>query len=304
MKKHLILVLCLLGLVLFAGGCIDELVPIDEEDAQQVISAYEFEVFLNDSYAEEVLIPTHSFYLSKNGSAKVVSIIENESVIDIIPLEDLSTSDNEVVSNIVVLGDISNKTNATPEQFTDFSLMENGSDINYTITEDVIRGQKHVFITFEEPMTGFVAYTMATPLGQDFIYITTPPSVVRFVLPEGYTTGNSLIGKPKPSPDEFYVDTVGRENLVWRNEVKTTGFLGMLGRSSQEDTADVEPVPKLISVKFYTTSAPKGLTVAATILGLIALFVISRYQLQKKKLEMIRSNIEKQVVVPKKKGKD
>jgi hypothetical protein len=303
MKKHLILILCLLGLVILAAGCIDDLVPVGE-DAPQEVSAYEFDVFLNDSYADDVLIPTHTFYLSKNGSAKVVSIIDNESVIDIIPLEDLSTSDNEVVSNIVVLGDVSNKTNATPEQFTDFSVMENGSDINYTITEDVIRGQKHVFVTFEEPMTGFVAYTMSTPLGQDFIYITTPPSVVRFVLPQGYTTGNSLIGKAKPSPDEYYIDAEGRENLVWRNEVTTTGFLSMLGRYSQEEPAEIDPVPKLISVKFYTTSAPRGLAIAGTILGLFAIFVFFRYQLQKKKLAMIRNDIEKRVVVPKKKGKD
>ncbi len=304
MKKYLILVLCLFGLVIFAGGCIDDLVPVSDEGTQQELSAYEFEVFLNDSYNEGKLIPTHSFYLSKNGSAKVVSIIENESVIDIIPLEDLSTSDDEVVSNIVVLGDFSNKTNATPENLNDFSLMEGASEINYTISEDVIRGQKHVFITFEEPITGFVAYTMSTPLGQDFIYITTPPSVVRFVLPEGYTTGNPLIGKAKPSPDALYIDAYNRENLVWYNGLETTGFLSMLGRYSAEEQAEIEPVPKLITAKFYTSSAPTGLTIAAFILGMIALFVIFRYRLQKKTLEKIRDDIEKQVVVPKNKGKD
>ncbi|WP_342306306.1 hypothetical protein [Methanolobus sp. ZRKC5] len=304
MKKYLILVLCLFGLVIFASGCIDDLVPVKDEGTQPELSAYEFEVFLNDSYDEGNLTPTHTFYLSKNGSAKVVSIVENESVIDIIPLEDLSTSDDEVVSNIVVLGDLSNKTNATPEKFTDFSLMEGASEINYTISEDVIRGQKHVFITFEAPITGFVAYTMSTPLGQDFIYITTPPSVVRFVLPEGYTTGNPLIGKPKPSPDALYLDASNRENLVWHNELETNGFLSMLGRYSAEEQAEIEPVPKLITAKFYTTSAPTGLSVAAAILGMIAFFVFFRYRLQKRTLEKIRSDIEKQVVVPKNKGKD
>lgn len=300
MKKYLILVLCLFVLVIFAGGCIDDLVPVNDEGAQQDLSAYEFEVFLNDSYDEGELPSTHTFYLSKNESVKVVSIIENESVIDIIPLEDLSTSNDEVVSNIVILGDLSNKTNATQEKFTDFSLMEEASEINYTISEDVIRGQKHVFITFEEPITGFVAYTMSTPPGQDFVYITTPPSVVRFVLPEGYTTGNPLIGKPKPSPDLLYLDASSRENLVWYNELETTGFLSMFNRYSAEEQA----VPKLITVKFYTRSAPTGLTVAALILGMIALFIIFRYRLQKKTLEKIRADIEKQAVIPQKKGKD
>ncbi len=304
MKKYLILVLCLFVLVIFAGGCIDDLVPVNDEGTQQDLSAYEFEVFLNDSYDEGQLIPTHTFYLSKNESVKVVSIIENESVIDIIPLEDLSTSNDEVVSNIVILGDLTNKTNATVEKFTDFSLMEEASEINYTISEDVIRGQKHVFITFEEPITAFVAYTMSTPPGQDFVYITTPPSVVRFVLPEGYTTGNPLIGKPTPSPDLSYLDASNRENLVWYNELETNSFLSIFGNYSAEEQAEIEPVPKPITVKFYTKSAPTGLTVAALILGMIALFVFFRYRLQKKTLEMIRADIEKQAVAPKNKGKD
>lgn len=304
MKKYLILVLCLFVLVIFAGGCIDDLVPVNDEGTQQDLSAYEFEVFLNDSYDEGELIPTHTFYLSKNESVKVVSIVENESVIDIIPLEDLSTSNDEVVSNIVILGDLSNKTNATVEKFTDFSLMEEASEINYTISEDVIRGQNHVFITFEEPITAFVAYTMSTPPGQDFIYITTPPSVVRFVLPEGYTTGNPLIGKPRPSPDLSYLDASNRENLVWYNELETNSFLSIFANYSAEELAEIEPVPKPITVKFYTKSAPTGLTVAALILGMIALFVFFRYRLQKKTLEMIRADIEKQAVAPKNKGKD
>jgi hypothetical protein len=304
MKKYFFLALCLLCLVIFAGGCIDDLVPVNKEDIKPEISEYEFEIFLNGSYDNGKLIPTSTFYLSKNGSAKVVSLVDNESIIDIIPLEDLSTSDNEVVSNVIMLGDFTNKTNSTPGSFTDFSLLEESSDINYTISDDVIRGQKHVFITFEQPFTGFVAYTMSTPPGQDFLYITTPPSVVRFVLPEGYTTGNSLIGKVKPSPDIIYSDNYGRENLVWNNEVTTSGFLSMLGSYSQEDEADIEPLPKLISVKFYTTSAPRDLSIAAVILGLVTLFVFSRYSAEKKRLKKIREDIENQIVVPKKKGKD
>lgn len=304
MKKYFFLALCLLVLSLLTGGCIDDLVPVNKEDAQQELSAYEFEFFLNYSYDNGKLIPTHTFYLSKNGSAKVVSLVDNESVIDIIPLEDIRSSDSEIVSNIVVLGNFSNNTNATPETLAKFAMMEEASKINYTISEDVIRGQKHIFIEFEGPVTGFVAYTMSNSLGQNFIYITTPPSVVRYVLPEGYTTGNPFIGKARPLPDVVYDDASGRENYVWYNEVTPTGFMGMLSRYSQVNQTEIEPIPKLISIKFYTSSAPRGLAIAGTILGLIALFVYFRYKLQKKTLEMLRNEIEKQVVVPKKKGKD
>lgn len=304
MKRYFVLMLCILSLVIFAGGCIDDLVPVNDENTQPDLSAYEFEVFLNNSYEENTFIPTHTFYLSKNNSAKVVSIIENETVIDTIPLEDLSTSQNEPVDNIVILADLANQTDARPDVFTELATRNDSSAINYTVSDDVISGQKHVFITFEEPITGFVAYTISTPPGQDFIYITTPPSVVRFVLPKGYTTGNSLIGKVKPSPDEVYYDEMDRENLVWNNEVTTSGFLSMLGSYSQDDEEDIEPIPKLISVKFYTEDAPRDLSIAAVVLGLVALSIYSRFRRERKRLEKIRMDIENQVRVPKKKGKD
>ncbi|WP_407283043.1 DUF5803 family protein [Methanolobus sp. WCC1] len=301
MKKYFFLALFLLSIMLFTSGCVDDLVPVDDTTAE--ISAYEFELFLNNSYDNGTFIPTHSFYLSKNGSAKVVSILENESVIQIIPLEDLSNQNSETVSNIVVLGDVSNNTNATPENFEYFASMSSAADVNYTISDDVIRGQKYVFINFEEPVTGFVAYTMTTALGQDFIYVTTPPSVVRYVLPEGYTTGNSLIGKVKPKPNQVYYDSDGRENLVWTNEVTTTGFLSMLGSYSSGDES-IEPIPELISVKYYTEDAPRDLTIAAGVLGLVALSVFLRFRNERKKLEKIRNEFESQLSNPKKKGND
>ncbi|WMW23969.1 hypothetical protein RE474_07615 [Methanolobus sediminis] len=299
MKKYFFLTLILLSIILFASGCVGDLVPVGENTTQN-LSAYGFEVFLNNSYDNGTFIPTHTFYLSSNGSAKVVSILENQSVIKIIPLEDLSNQNSDIVSDVVVLGDISNNTNATPENFEYFASMSSPSYINYTISDDVIRGQKYVYINFEEPVTGFVAYTMNTALGQDFVYITTPPSVVRYVLPAGYTTGNSLIGKANPEPNEIYYDSNGRENLVWTNEVTTSSFLSLLGQYSSGNDTSVEPIPKLISVKFYTKDAPRDLTIAAAVLGFVALSVYLRFRNERKKLEKIRNEFESQLYSKKK----
>lgn len=303
MKKYFLMALCLLCIIFFTGGCIDDIIPVNKEDIQPQMSDYEFEVFLNNSYDNGHLIPTYSFYLSGNGSVKVVSIVENTSVIDIIPLEDLSTSNSEILSDVVIMGNSGSNFTSTPEYFTSLSRLTEMSDINYTISEDVVRGQKHVYINFEQPVTGFVACTMSIPLGQDFMYITTPPSVVRFVLPEGYTTGNSLIGKVKPTPDYIYSDSMGRENLVWHNEVTSTGLWDLLGNTSGNET-DIEPVPKLISIKFYLKSAPMALSIAMAILSAIALGIYFRYRSQKRRLEQIRKEIENKGAIPKKKGKD
>ncbi len=301
MKIFLILTLCILGITLLTGGCINDIIPLGDGDTATDPSEYEFDVFLNGMHGEEEFVPVHTFYLSKDGYTKAVSMVENKSVLNIVPMESLRTSSEGTISDIVILGQITHNTNSMPESFTDFSRMQQSLDINYTTSEKVIRGQKNVFIEFEEPVTGFVAYTMSIPQGHDFMYVTTPPSIVRFVLPEGYTTGNPLIGRPKPTPDSVYHDTSGRENLVWYNDGRPSGFMSMLARYSD---AEVEPIPKLISVKFYTTSAPRNLAIAVIILGLISAYVFLRYRAEKQRLEDIRKGIEKQVKLPKKKGKE
>ena len=299
------LVFCISVLGILAGGCIDDLIPVDEETSVQDTSAYEFEVFLNNSFADGEFIPTSTFYLSDEGDTKAVYMLHNESVIDVIPLEDFSSPNQEPVSNIVILGNYTESTNVSEQHFTELAQAGEPADVNYTLSEDVIRGQKHVFIEFNEPVTGFVAFTLATPIGQDFLHVTTPPSVVRFVLPEGHTTGNPFIGKTNPEPDEVYHDSENRENLVWNNEVaQTSSILESVQKFSGENNSQIEPVPKAISVKYYSQSAPQGLIIAVAILGLAALIVFSRYHREKKRLGKIREDIESQFQTKKRRGKE
>jgi|GEM_PF-300693 len=306
MKKRVTMAFCILMLVSFTGGCIDELVPVDEQTSTGDIAAYEFEAFTNYSFADESFIPVATFYLSREGNAKAVYMIENESVIDIIPLEDLSSSNEVPVSNIVVIGNYSGSLETSAGTFTDLSLSDEPAYINYTTSEEVSRGQKHFYITFSEPITGFVAFTMSTPRGQDFLQITTPPSVVRFVLPEGYTTGNPLIGKANPSPDETYYDLSGRENLVWVNTGTASGsVIERLQRFSNNTNAQVDPVPRAISIKYYSESAPLGLMIAAGVLGLAAFLVLSRQRRERRRLARIREDVEGRFSAKeRKKGKD
>lgn len=303
MRKWITLVFCISVLAILGGGCIDDLVPVDEQTTAQDASAYEFEAFLNNSFTDGKFLPTSTFYLSGNENTKAVYILHNESTIDIIPLEDLSSPNQDPVSNIVVVGNYTGSENVSEQYFTDLSESGEPADINYTLSEDVIRGQKHIYIIFSEPVTGFVAFTLATPMGQDFLHVTTPPSVVRFVLPEGYTTGNPFIGKTNPEPDEIYYDSENRENLVWNNEVAyTSSILESVQKFSRENSSQVEPIPKAISVKYYSKSAPQGLIIAVGILGLAALFVFSRYYREKKRLGKIREDIESQFEVKKRRG--
>ncbi|MCK5486677.1 MAG: hypothetical protein KAI86_10715, partial [Desulfobacterales bacterium] len=199
MRNATILTLLILIFAIIAAGCIDELVPVEDNSTTPDISEYEFDVFVNQSADGDIIANTTTFYMSKNENTRAVHMLINSTVIDIIPIDDMS-SNQDSLENIVIIADSvnANTTNVSIDLFNSYSLADSASDIGYTISKDVIRGQKHTYLKFNETITGFVAYTLPSQKGQDFIYIPSSPSVVRFVLPAGYTTGNPLIGIARP----------------------------------------------------------------------------------------------------------
>ena len=272
MRNTTILILSILIFATTSAGCIDELVPVEDNSINTNISAYEFDVFVNQSADNDVVVNTTTFYLSKNANVGVVHMLINTDLIDIIPIDDMS-SNQELLTNIVIIAENAKTTNASVEVFNSYSLASEASDIGHTISKNVIRGQKHTYLKFSENITGFVAYTIPMPNGQDLVHIPTSSSIVRFVLPAGYTTGNPLIGIARPQPDETYFDDEGRETLIWYKHENM-------------------PMPKSIIVKYYPKSAPKTLSIVASILALGAAIVLVDYYVTKKKLKNLRENIE------------
>jgi hypothetical protein len=292
MNRSILLITCFLA-VISLSGCIDELVPLEKTPETSNSSMYEFDVFLNGSQLNGSFARTSTFYLSTNSSAKVVNIIDNESLLDIMPLEDLTKMDAEMLSNIVIIADYANNTNSSINLFQNYSMGQNASSLNYTISEKVTKGQKHIYLNFSEPIRGYVAYTMTVPTGQDFLHITQTPSVVRIVLPEGYTTGNSLIGRARPEPDEIYFDDKGRMNVVWYNIVtEKSSLVSMFETTFNTDVQEPSNTVKLVGVKFYKESAPKHLFVVGVILGSLAIIVITDSFKKRRKLRKIREDIE------------
>jgi hypothetical protein len=292
MNRSILLIACFLAVVSLSG-CIDELVPLEKAPITPNSSMYELDVFLNGSQFTGSFPRTSTFYLSTNSSAKVVNIIDNESLLDIMPLEDLTKMDAEILSNIVVIADYANNTSSSLNLFQNFSKERNVSSLNYTISEKVTKGQKHIYLNFSEPIRGYVAYTMAMPTGQNFLHIAQTPSVVRIVLPEGYTTGNPLIGRARPDPDQMYFDDKGRMSLVWNNRgTEKSSVVGMLETIFNTEIQSPSNTVKLIGVKFYKESAPGHLLVAGVILGSLALIVITDYLKKRRKLRKLREQIE------------
>lgn len=288
MNRQILLVACFLA-VISLSGCTD----VAKTPIAPNSSVYEYDVFLNGSELNGGFARTSTFYLSTNSSVKVVNIIDNESLIDIMPLEDLTKTDAETLSNIVVIGDYANNTSSSIDLFENYSTQQNVSGLNYTISEKVTKGQKHIYLNFTEPIRGYVAYTMTSSTGQEFLHIAQTPSVVRVVLPESYTTGNLLIGRARPKPDQIYYDNYGRMNLVWNNtNADKSSLVTMLETTFNREIQTPSNTLKLIGVKFYKESAPRSLLIVGVILGSLALIVIMDSLNKRRKLRKLREQIE------------
>ncbi len=271
MKNATLLTLLTLFFAVFTAGCIDELIAVDQSADIPDIYAYEFDVFLNETANNDsTVVNTTTFYLSNNASVKAIHMLVNASIVDIMAIDDLS-SNSEMPTNIVVIADHANETHASIEMFTIYSRANSVSNINYSLTKNVVFGQKQTYLEFNETITGFVAYTMSMPKGQDFAHHSTSSSIVRLVLPPGYTTGNPFIGTARPKPDKVYSDDKGRENLIWY---------------------DLEANKNTIIVKYYSKSAPRILLIGGTILAIGTLIILASSYITQQRLKKIRDQIE------------
>ncbi|WP_367344346.1 DUF5803 family protein [Methanomethylovorans sp.] len=292
MNRYILLIACSLAVVLLSG-CIEELVPLENVSGSPDPSMYEFDVFLNGSQLNGNFARTSTFYLSTTPSVKVVNMIDNESLLDIMPPEGITTTDDDVLSNIVVIADPAIHTSSSIEVFQNYSKEQKVSSFNYTVSKKVIKGQKHIYLNFSEPIRGYVAYTMAVPTSQNFLHISEAPSVVRVVLPKDHTTGNPLLGRARPDPEDIYYDDKGRMNLVWYNMgTEKSSVVGMFEALFKTGIQTPPSTRKLIAVKFYKDSAPAHLLVAGVILFSLALVVIADYFKKRGKLRKLREEIE------------
>jgi len=260
--------------VVFLSGCMEERKQIVLNQSGNV-SSYEFEVFLNE-WNNNVPANTTTYYLLEDKTkVQVVNIGINSSKLEIYPPESLGGSSEEnPIENFVLLTEPANETRAEdPQTFEELSHRNQTSDVNYTLTQEISRNMKVLNLTFEEPVTGFIAYTLVIPGIQNFAFIKPDSEFVRVVLPEGYVTGNRVFGIARPTPSNVSFDEEGRQNLLWVS-------------SKMKEKEEV------IQVKYYSKSAPL-LFLASIIALLIGVgLVLSHYSRSKKELESVKGIFE------------
>ncbi|WP_255334324.1 DUF5803 family protein [Methanosarcina sp. KYL-1] len=260
-------------LVVFISGCMEkkEEIIIDEPGN---ISTYEFEVFLNE-WDNEVPANTTTYYiLGDKTEVQVVHIVINSSKIEIFPTETLGgNSEKKPIESFVPLVEPANETEASPETLMELSNRTEVSDINYSLIQEVRRGIKVINLEFEEPVTGFIAYTLEVPGTQNFLVMKPDSEFIRVVLPEGYSTGNRVFGIPRPSPSDISFDEQGRQTLMW-----ISSEMG-----EREET---------IQVKYYPETAPIYFFSAIIALLSGSVLVLVHYSRNKRELEQVREVFE------------
>lgn len=292
--NRIFLLLFFILIIIGFSGCINEIVPLETLNTSHGnASAYILEPFLNNSYLDDRFVETTTFYLTDNSTAKVVNIIDNQSILDIAPIQDFTKMDSDVISNIVVVAEYANNTNSSSALFENIAARKSGSNLSYIMSDETIKGQRHIYMNFSRPIRGYVAYTMLMPMGQNLFYIGDSPFVLRVVLPNGYTTGNIFIGRSRPEANKIYFDDKNRMNLVWYNlgndkNTIITSLENITGTKLDKNTTNL----KLISLRFYKDSASRNLFIAAIVLVSAALVIVADYFIKRKKLRKIRDDIE------------
>ncbi|AEH61613.1 conserved hypothetical protein [Methanosalsum zhilinae DSM 4017] len=280
MRLKTVCILAIMVLTALIAGCIDDLVPVEDPEIPDP-GIYEFEIFIDETIEPGTVQNTTSIYLTDNDTVRIVHMVISTSRIEIIPMERLIRSSGDTIGDIVILAAPSNTTEPTVDTFSRFAK---DSEINelkateYTVSEEIRRGREHIYLDFEEPVTGFVAYTLFDQGQQDFMYTLTSPEIVRVVIPEKYTTGNRVLGYPRPDPDERFQDENGRDVIIWHRL-----------------DHDPENSREFISVGYYSRSAPSILTYSTLILIFGAMIIIVNYYRNRKKIKKMKEDMDYQI---------
>jgi len=255
------------------SGCIDQKKEIILDEPGN-ISSYEFEVFL-DEWDNKIPANTTTYYILEDKiEVQAVHIVINSSMLEIFPPDSLGGgSEKDPIKNFVLLVEPANKTAVSSRTLIRLSNSSNVSDVNHTLTQDVVRGMKVVNLEFEEPVTGFVAYTFDVSGTQSFAFMKPDSEFIRVVLPKGYVTGNRVFGIARPEPYDTSFDENGRQTLLW-----ISSKMGV-----REEA---------IQVKYYAESAPMYFFAAIVALLFGVAMVLSRYSKSKKELESVREIFE------------
>jgi len=142
-----------------------------------------------------------------------------------------------------------------------------GKEVPIEVDEQFRRGVYRYKIMSNTSVEGYLNYTL--PI-QDQRFSTVPISGMpaKVVIPLGYTTGDHLLGKPRPKPDEVTKDG-GRTVLIWQ-----------------------EP-KRMIDVGYYKESAPRAFRLFLLMLAFLAAVLTLGHVASMKRLRSMKEDVDR-----------
>ncbi len=160
-----------------------------------------------------------------------------------------------------------------PEKVESMTLTDDrGRSVTINSSYQFRQGDFIYSLDFGRSVKGNLSYNLTTQ-GQQFVLPIKDSRPVRIILPEGYATGDRLLGIARPPPDEISTGDAGSV-LTWNN---TTSI-------------------SYIEVDYYRKNAPQALMIIISILALAALALLVQYYISIRKLRASRMMEEEEEI--------
>jgi hypothetical protein len=141
--------------------------------------------------------------------------------------------------------------------------------MNYSITFK--RGDYIHEIKFDHEITGYLSYILPTHK-QRFIASKRTEGPVKLILPAGYDTGDPILGRPRPKPDNVSMEG-NKTVLIWEDPFASNRY---------------------IEVNYYTETAPRTLRMFILFLFVVGVIFAAEYFISIKRLRSIREEMDEE----------
>ncbi len=156
------------------------------------------------------------------------------------------------------------------QQASNITLFDSkGKSVGINSSYSFWRGDHNYNIVFDRFVSGRLVYQMPHQ-GQQFILPVRETGPVRVVLPDGYATGNHVLGIARPDPDEVSVGDKGME-ITWKNASRY----------------------QIIEVSYYQEMAPEALMKIFAVLAVAGVLLLIEYYASIRRLRAVREDAEK-----------
>ena len=257
-RKGILFLLALMAAILSPAACSSESNGPAEE--MHNISIYNVTIYNATVYNATMhnASAMHNGTVSINGTASINGIVEEEFNGTVYRLGEAATAVTVPVNT--------SRVNLTlMEKVENITLYdEYGKTVKLNSSHRFRQGSYIYSLDFERHIKGKLAYNLSAQ-GQQFVIPVREKGPVRVILPEGYTTGDRLLGIAWPPPD-MSANVGGKKALTWNNTTPLS----------------------YIEVNYYRENALAALTIIISILALAGIALLIEYYLSIRKLRALR----------------